>query len=353
MMNFYLRLAVPEDKETLLKLARLYRNELGYLHPIALTEHIQKGTVILCVWRDTQQVCGFVDYHAGKKWNTVYHLAVHRDFTRKDIGRALLYAVPCPIRLKCTIDNPANLFYKAAGMCFMGTETGKKRALNVWELRVLYQIIQGNNRKIPMIAKQSGMAYGTRHVEKPRAWPFALDIRWKEYDWQQYLSLVETYRPVQVLVADYEQPDQQETMLQQVADLRRLGVLRILVCPKFDTAIADIPSDCIIAISVPSDYAGYVPPLTQLSGKRVHLLGGSPGRQKRMTVQIQGIGGKVISMDGNGFTKVARTGNYWDNGWKKDKWRTSEFFYATCLLSARNIQREMQSLYGIQQFPLF
>lgn len=327
MFNFFIRAAVPEDKNALLNIAHQYRSELGYVHPVALMEHIQRGTVYVAEW--SGQVAGFVDFHtpqraANKGYSVVYHIAVHRDFTRKDIGRALLYAVPCPIRLKCTQDNPANKFYEAAGMRLVGTETGKKRGLNVWEMRLLHILVRGDNRSVPDIAKKTGWAYGLRDDHRAYAWPFMIDINWQAYDWQKYTALIQAMRPVQAMVADYERSSQREIMLQQATDLRRLGVLRVLVCPKFTGAIDDIPRDCIIALSVPTKnkgkYKGWWPApdeLAKLAGRKIHLLGGSPRKQMQCITQLRGFGAVVISQDSSNQLDSRRVDTVFEAGtWK-------------------------------------
>lgn len=305
---------------------------------------------------------GFVLYSTpsrgkNKDWNVVHALAVEAGWGDCGIGRNLLYSVPTPIRLKCPqtvgklpVTNPANTFYRNVGMHLAATEAGNKRVLNVWELKVLCQLVQGNNEHMPRVARQSGMAYGTRHIEKPRAWAFALDIDWKAYDWDDYMQKVHVWQPLQAMAADYERPDQRDLMLQQVADLRTAGVLRVMVCPKFDGAVRDIPADCIVAISVPSTYAGYVPPLHELAGRKVHLLGGSPVKQKMWLMRISAVA-QVISLDGNSHTKVAQHGDWWQYGkWNSD---CNPFgLYELAILSGRNIVAELNAVAGSVQYSL-
>src|SRR5690606_19035862 len=270
-----LRHATPDDVPRILELARQYRDELGYVHPVALREHIHRRTVLVAEWYGN--VWGFVDYHARRDgWQTIYHLAVDKHVTGQGIGRQLLYAVPCPMRLKVTTDNTANVFYAGAGMQLVATEAGKKRELDVYELRVLGIFCMGNGAgdTYPHIARESGVAYGTRSSERARAWPYMLDIDWREQSagkltWQDYMQQVARYHPVQAMCADYEHPGQRRQLYQQIRDLHAAGVLRIMVCPKFPGAVAHIPHWCIVAVSVPSSYAGFIPDSDELTGRRV------------------------------------------------------------------------------------
>src|SRR5690606_2799107 len=95
------------------------------------------------------------------------------------------------------------------------------------------------------------------------------------------------------------------------------GVERVMVCPKFPGAVSHIPAWCLVAVSVPTKYAGFLPSPDELRGRRVHLLGGSPQAQMRMAREYAGQGIVVSSEDGNMPAKVARFGDVWAAG----KWR--------------------------------
>lgn len=354
-----IRTATPDDVPRLLEIARQYRAELGYVHPVALREHIGKRTVLVAEWYGN--VWGFVDYHARRDgWQTVYHLAVDKHMRGQGIGRQLLYAVPCPMRLKVTQDNPANVFYAGAGMQLASTEAGKKRPLNVYELRVLGIFCMGNGKAdtYPRVARESGLAYGTRSSEQARAWPYMLDVDWKQFNagkltWDAYMQMVREYHPVQAMCVDYERPSQRRALYAQIRDLRNAGVLRVLVCPKFSGAVAHIPSWCIVAVSVPSTYAGYVPDGAELTGRRVHLLGGSPHAQRRWMLRLQGAGAKVVSFDGNSHEKKAQQMGWFDGAqWRVTGEQKTAPYESLCIDSGRNILRMMNTLYEVKQLAL-
>ena len=298
-----IRRGTPQDADACQQLTRQYREWFPFVMRSSLIEAAERCT--LHIAEVDGIFAGFVSFRACLDgWQTVYEIAVDSAFTGTGVGRNLLYSVPTPIRLKCPVDNAdSNRFYANAGMMLSHVEDAK-RPLNIWHMRVLCIHCQGNNRKVPAWARTAGMAYGTRHDDTPRDYVFFQDINWKKYDWNEYAHKVATWRPVMAMVADYLAPDQRDTMLQQVADLRALGVLRVMVCPKFVGAVADIPADCTVAVSLPSGYAGFVPPHEELIGRRVHLLGGNPGDARNAVVRWD----MVRSADYNVHERNAQSG---------------------------------------------
>lgn len=315
-----IRIATEADAEACQKMTRQHPKSFPFVMLSSLRECAQRGGLYIAEVEGL--MVGFVSFRACRDgWQTIYELCVDESWHGKGVGRALLYSVPAPIRLKCPVDlEGSNRFYHNAGMMLDHTETERRgkvlaRPLNIWHMRVLTIHCQGNNKKVPGWAIKAGMAYGTRHDDKPQTWPFMLDINWKKVVWEQYLVKVRNLRPVMAMAQDYESPSQRERMLSQVADLRALGVLRIGVIPKFTGAVADIPADCIVAVSVPSSYAGFVPEMWELEGRKVHLLGGSPQKQANLVTRM---GGKVVSADFNVHERVAQRGTIFDNGrWRK------------------------------------
>jgi hypothetical protein len=129
-----------------------------------------------------------------------------------------------------------------------------------------------------------------------------------------------------------------------------------MVCPKFAGAVAHIPSWCIVAISVPSKYAGYVPPMHELKGRRVHMLGGSPVQQRKWQIRLQGAGAIVVSADGNAHEKKAQRAGWWTG----ERWQVigqrnmADGEYETLIIeSGRNIVRMLNANAGLQQLSMF
>jgi ribosomal protein S18 acetylase RimI-like enzyme len=126
-----IRFAVEEDIPAIKQIANNYKNELGYVMIPALKRAIIKNEL----WVATmgQQIVGFVNWYLRRdSWATVYEIAVLPERKRMGIGKALLDAIPYPIQLKCTIDNPANKFYEQIGMQFIERQNGRKRQLNLY-----------------------------------------------------------------------------------------------------------------------------------------------------------------------------------------------------------------------------
>jgi ribosomal protein S18 acetylase RimI-like enzyme len=348
--GFHIRTATASDKVAIVTIWRKYTSELGGVQIAALNRSIKSGCLHVAI--ADNQIVGFVEYYARlDSWHTIYHIAVDNRYSGLGIGAALLWSVPCPIRLKVTGDNfNAIRFYEHHNMKKVKTETLKSgRLLFTYELRTWFIQCAGNNTTWPILCKGAGIGYGSRHDDKIKSYPHMIDINWNSYDWREYINLIKQERPLIAMVADYESPEQKYTMLKQVHQLRRY-VVRVMVCPKFDTAIADIPNDCVIAISVPSKYAGYIPPLHQLRGKKIHLLGGSPVKQREYALKIAGHGGVIVSMDGNSHTSA--DGRVWDTGrWQFPRDKTP--YHRLVSDSARNIACEMQYITLVKQLPLF
>lgn len=348
--HFRIRYGTSEDAPFCQKLTRQFRNELPFVTLVSLREAAARRNLLIAEM-DGETV-GFVSYRACRDgWQTVYELCVHRDYHQSGIGRALLYAVPAPIRLKCTQDNTrANRFYLNAGMKLAGVDNGKKRPLNIYHLRILSILCMGKKKEIPEIARRSGMAYGTRHDHKPHDWPFMVDIRWDKYDWQDYMHKICTWRPVQAMVADYESPSQRRVLYQQIKDLHAAGVLRVKVCPKFDGAVAHIPSWCVIAVSVPSQYAGFLPQdLGEYRGRKLHLLGGSAPDVYELIPKLRGVDATVISMDGNSHESASKKGSHYEGGRWVNNHREKVDIAHTMVVSARNLANNLSAAQDVEQ----
>lgn len=132
--SYGLRFAALSDIPVIKKIANQWKNELGFVNSAALKESVNRRT--LCVAFRNTQIVGFVNFRRRlDNRSTIYEIAVDKAYKGSDVGRALLCAVPKPIQLKCTIDNPANGFYEHVGFKLIATEAGRKRALNVWGMQ--------------------------------------------------------------------------------------------------------------------------------------------------------------------------------------------------------------------------
>lgn len=363
--RFRIRRGTADDMTACDRIARQYDDELAFVRRDGLLKRAAQGR--LHVAEVDGLIRGFVEYNTptrgvNKRWNVVYHIAVERGWSGYSIGRNLLYSVPCPIRLKCTTDNTtANRFYEGAGMRLAAMEQGRKRALNVWEMRRLIIFCAGGNAAFPPLARASRQAYGIRSDYSAFDYPFMVDAPFQaeHWNWSRHVRIIHAYHPVAALVRDYGEYDgvvvTKAEMLRQVKALRECGVLRIFVCPKSHGIIQDIPEDCGIAISVKSSYAGFLPDFRELRGRFVHLLGGTPQQWLELIPKIEGYGARVISCDGSSHESGSKKGSHWD--WQTHRWHggygKKADYYGTIPISGRNIVRIMNAAADCAQSPLW
>lgn len=212
-----------------------------------------------------------------------------------------------------------------------------------------YVLVRGGTKAAPIISSETNWLYGIRHDKKAYASVHMLDVNWEAYNWGDVCEKITRYQPVMALVPDFEDISQLGQVLTRIAQLQDLGVSEILVCPKFAEAVPLLPLSVVIAVSVPSIYAGYIPPLEQLRGRRVHLLGGNPFKQADLIRKINGVGGCVQSLDANGFVQKAGLGQFWQHGnWvqtRGKKWTDTELAIA----SAQNLKRYFDGILGESQ----
>ncbi len=196
---------------------------------------------------------------------------------------------------------------------------------------------RGGDPDAPRLLQREGWKYGARSDYKIYDWPYFIDIEWRNYDWGNHLAVIREWSPKMAMVADYEQPSQRTNMLQQCDDIRAIG-LRPMVCPKFPGAAKDIPKDAIVAVSVPTSYAGYLPSPSELIGRELHFLGGHPDQY--VILQRRYSKASVISADCSTIFQKAQHGAFWSA--KKNTWReVRNRFHTHALMqaSARNIKR--------------
>lgn len=352
-----IRLATLTDAPAIDAIARQHPKELAFIPRAWIESGVLANEVYVADHDD--QIVGFVKFHKRRDgWTKIREIAVDKEFHEQGIGRNLLYAVECPMILKCKQENAANEFYKNAGMTLSGVDSGNR---NIWEMNVLNIVVRGNCIETPWICRHSGSAYGVQEHQIPYGPVYMLDVEFEKPDWWKYLHTVNKLHPVQALVVDYADPNLRDEMLYQVNALRDAGVLRIVVCTKFHGAVKDIPTDCVVGVSLRTEgrltkgrnkFAGFMPHFSELAGRRCHLLGGSPQLQKDTIAKLLGHGAIVISVDGNAqFGAAAKGSVYFDNKWnRRDGDKVG--YYGAALQSTQAIQRELNAI-RFQQLSLF
>lgn len=127
-----LRYATNDDIPGIMKIWRQNDRNLGFVPLPKLREASARFELLIA--EEYGQIVGFLNYHRRKDGrSTVYEIAVNRANQRQHIGAALLGSIPGDVRLKCTVENPANTFYEHEGFRMIGNEQGRKRVLNLWE----------------------------------------------------------------------------------------------------------------------------------------------------------------------------------------------------------------------------
>ncbi len=126
------RWALEADLPHIQRIAKQYKNELGFVMNVSLKESIARGSLLVGVFDGA--IVGFVNYRACRDgWQTIYEIAIDKTMRGRGLARGLIASVPTPIRLKTTTDNDtANKFYLSQGFNLVRTEAGRKRELNVY-----------------------------------------------------------------------------------------------------------------------------------------------------------------------------------------------------------------------------
>lgn len=337
-MTYFIRRGTPDDTDACYRIAIAQpRGTLPKLYRVHFADSASKDE--LHVAEQDGIVAGFARFHTRRDgWTMLYDLAVALCAQGQGVGRNLLYSVPTPLRLKCPAASAANAFYCHAGLKCVGVDD----ALNVYELRLLTIFCEGGNALFPEVAWQSGMAYGVRSDYAAFAYPFMLDAPFKpqNWNWGQHAAAIQRHRPVMALARDYERPDQREDVLMQLDYFRACGVLRPTVCCKFAGAVEDMPADVLIAVSVPSQYAGWLPSdLREYAGHKLHLLGGTPQQWLELIPKLHAAGAHVLSADGSAHETAAKKGAHWEQGkWRRKDGKKAAYF-ETMVFSGREIVR--------------
>lgn len=190
-------------------------------------------------------------------------------------------------------------------------------------VKIIY--CRGGDKSAPIIAKEANMLYGVRYDYTAYAKIYMLDGGLNP-KWSHYIKRAKKLRPEFALVPDYEFPDQKKTMELQVIDLEMLNIPKIGVCPKFTGAVFQLPQNVVICESIPSQYAGWLIPDSEiLKSREYHLLGGDPVLQKSEINRISNFGGRVVSVDGNKIAMKGAHGQIFCGGkWIKNSAPTLE-----------------------------
>jgi hypothetical protein len=177
----------------------------------------------------------------------------------------------------------------------------------------------GGNSRLAAIAIEEGFLYGARSDDiRSLRCDGIIDINWKDYDWKKHLAIVADHKPKYAVVPDIVDSREVPRTLRLAEQLALYT--RSIIVPKVPNIVQFIPRIHIIGVSVPTTYAGFLPDVSELEGRSVHLLGGSPKQQRELWCIYKKMNIEVTSVDLNSHSKASDFGSYWDG----DRWCDSE-----------------------------
>ncbi len=128
-------LATLADVDRVYALIKRFQHELGFTMRLQLVQAVERHELgfVSC----NKVLAGAVWFRKRKdRTITIYEIVTDHQFRKQGIAltmlRGLLQFAP-QIQCKCPVDLPANQFYQRVGK-LVGTEPGKKRALNLWQI---------------------------------------------------------------------------------------------------------------------------------------------------------------------------------------------------------------------------
>lgn len=174
----------------------------------------------------------------------------------------------------------------------------------------------GGNIKLARIAMEAGFLYGARSDDiRSLRCNGLVDINWLSYDWRRHIEVVAVHRPKYAVAPDILDVRETPRVLRLAEQLGEY-CYKVIIVPKVPNIVGYIPQACIVGVSVPTTYSGFLPTLSELRGRKVHLLGGSPRQQRELWLYYSSAGIAVTSVDSNSHGKASDFGSYWDG----DRW---------------------------------
>jgi GNAT superfamily N-acetyltransferase len=294
-----------------------HRDELGFVNRAQCRE----GDLVT-ISRDGETVAALLGNHCVRKpQSTVYELAVRAEYRREGLASELVerFADASPhdtLVAKCPDSLPANDFYRATGWERVGQESGKNRALNIYE----YEIVGGPDRittgrpDLTAIAAEYGWLQGSRvdYLDRYESRGYRVDFVDPGPDNcppERLVSAVRRHNPRYAIAGDYESDNYAQ--INELADRLQSHAHRVIVVPHKPGEIERVPKDCVVGYSTPTEYAGTTAPIWEYRGRDVHVLGGTV----EQSIEIQGyLGADVVSFDCNSFHRSATQFAKWWGG---------------------------------------
>ena len=159
-------------------------------------------------------------------------------------------------------------------------------------------------RRFAEIAIAGGFEYGAQLPNTVYFTPQFVDQDWKAPDFEAYTSTLRSAKPRLASVLDWEFQHQLPEVLAW-AEEAAMSVDTVIIIPKVIGGIVQIPEriggkEIRLGYSVPTKFGGTPVPLWEFARRPIHLLGGSPHKQMRLSRMMN-----VVSADGNYIQKMA------------------------------------------------
>lgn len=179
----------------------------------------------------------------------------------------------------------------------------------------------GKNPRFDRIAISAGFKTGIQlpctNVDFP---PFFVDQNWKSPERQAYMESLKKHQPTMATVLDLEQESQFKEVMSWAEEAAQYVEI-IVIIPKVSGIIPQIPQRIngaivVLGYSVPTRFGGTSVPVWEFGNRPVHLLGGSPSKQREYSAYLN-----VVSADGNYANMAATKFCKWFDGkrWHKLK----------------------------------
>lgn len=186
----------------------------------------------------------------------------------------------------------------------------------------------GGNKQYADIAITAGYKYGSKLPETVYYPIYFADQDWKKPNRRLYMKYLEQYKPTVATVMDWEEEQQLEEVINWAEEASQF-VEELIIIPKVAGGIPKLPrqingKQVRLGYSVPvrsrpgsgggvSKWGENTVAYEEFRGWPVHLLGGSPGQQKKISNLLN-----VISVDGNMHHSMATSrALFWVRGKKE------------------------------------
>ncbi len=166
------------------------------------------------------------------------------------------------------------------------------------------------NARLAQIAISHGMSYGAQLPAQNVYFPVQFaDQDWKKPDRARYMQALAQHKPRLATVLDLEHEHQLEQVLAWAEEASQHVSEAVIIIPKVMSIIPRLPhtlngKQVRLGYSVPTKYGGTSVPTWEFGNRPVHLLGGSPKAQIKLTHYLN-----VASADGNYIAKLATNFN--------------------------------------------